>query len=91
MSVSLSVLPERGQPTGFTMSMRSLNKFSRMASASTWSFCKIVMQFWIVRWISPLECLDSISFTSATVLGVRSSLTSLFNKHHLVLLLKTIF
>ena len=29
--------------------MRSLNKFSRMASASTWSFCKIVIQFWIVR------------------------------------------
>ena len=48
------------------MSMRSLNKFSRMASASTWSFCKIVMQFWIVRWISPLECLVSISFTSVS-------------------------
>ena len=43
------------------------------ASASTWSFCKIVMQFWIVRWISPLECLVSISFTSATVRGARSS------------------
>ena len=49
MSVSFRVLPERGQPTGFTMSMRSLNKFSRMTSASTWSFCKIVIQFWIVR------------------------------------------
>ena len=49
MSVSFSVLPERGQAHRLTMSMRSLNKFSRMASASTWSFCKIVMQFWIVR------------------------------------------
>ena len=27
MSVSFSVMPERGQPTGFTMSMRSLNRF----------------------------------------------------------------
>ncbi len=44
-----------------------------------------LMQFWIVRWISPLECLTSISFTSSTVRGVRSSLTSLLNKHHLVL------
>ena len=87
MSVSFSVLPERGQPTGFTMSMRSLKRFSRIASASTWSFCKIVMQFWIVRCISPLECLVSISFTSSTVRGVRSSLTSLFNKHHLVFLI----
>lgn len=35
ISVSFRVLPERGQPTGFTMSMRSLNRFSRMASANT--------------------------------------------------------
>ena len=57
--------PERRrscQPTGFTMSMRSLNRFSRMASAS----------------------LVSISFTSSMVRGVRSSLTSLLNKHHLI-------
>ena len=47
--VTLNALPERGQPTGFTMSMRSLNRFSRMALASTWSFCSINSQFLMVR------------------------------------------
>ena len=34
---------------------------------------------------------NPVAMASATVRGVRSSLTSLLNKHHLILLLKTIF